>query len=290
MFFAVAVLGAVAIHSGSLALVLPSVLTDLANTERTTYGLTQLSYNSLLEQAAQAKANDMATKGYFSHNSPDGVTPWQWVKEAGYNFAYAGENLAVNFTESINVNRAWMDSPGHRANILNNKFTEVGIATAKGMYKGRETIFVVQMFGRPAASSVVPVVEASSDQSASLVHTEPAVVVESASTSVLSAEGAGEMYIEAENIPAVDESMAGTSPQLSVASALERAATNPSLSLRYIYTVISLITIGAVSMLLINFKKHHVRHAMYGILIIVFLFVLLAVYHLVFLSSVVSVV
>jgi hypothetical protein len=95
------------------------------------------------------KANDMATKGYFAHTSPEGLSPWYWFKQAGYDFVYAGENLAVNFSDSAEVDKAWMNSPGHRDNILNTKYTEVGIATANGMYQGRPTTFVVQEFGRP---------------------------------------------------------------------------------------------------------------------------------------------
>jgi hypothetical protein len=71
----------------------------------------------------------------------------------GYKYSAAGENLAINFVESKDINDAWMRSPGHRANILNNKFTEVGIAAAQGIYRGRQTIFVVQFFGKPAKTS-----------------------------------------------------------------------------------------------------------------------------------------
>jgi hypothetical protein len=68
----------------------------------------------------------------------------------GYKFLYAGENLAVNFTESRDVDQAWMDSPTHRANLLNVNFREIGMAVMEGAYKGNDTIFVVQMFGTPA--------------------------------------------------------------------------------------------------------------------------------------------
>lgn len=138
-----------------LGAVIPKTLVELANNNRASNRVSFLTTNPLLESAAQKKANDMASKGYFAHTSPEGKTPWYWFNEVGYDFQYAGENLAVNFVDSIDVDSAWMNSPGHRSNILNGKFTEIGIATAKGMYNGRETIFVVQMFGKPLRSNAV---------------------------------------------------------------------------------------------------------------------------------------
>lgn len=138
-------------RSDLIATVLPSVLVDLANGTRVGQSETPLMVNQKLVIAAQAKADDMAEKGYFAHYSPDNVSPWYWISNAGYHFSYAGENLAVNFTETADVNQAWLNSPTHRANIVNDHFTEVGIATAKGIYKGKEAIFVAQMFGRPLA-------------------------------------------------------------------------------------------------------------------------------------------
>lgn len=130
-----------------LAAVYADVLVSLANQSRPKSG--ELKVNPLLAIAAQNKAYDMAKRGYFSHVTPEGKAPWQWITEAGYSYAYAGENLAVNFTESEDVNAAWLNSPSHRANIVNNKFTEIGIATAEGMYDGRKATYVVQMFGAP---------------------------------------------------------------------------------------------------------------------------------------------
>lgn len=140
-----------------LATVLPNVLVDLANTDRTASQLQSLKTNSALEQAARLKAEDMAQKSYFSHSSPDGKTPWYWLDRVGYSYTAAGENLAVNFFDSQDIEAAWMNSASHRANILNSKFTEIGIATTKGIYKGNETIFVVQFFGKPAIAAVEPV-------------------------------------------------------------------------------------------------------------------------------------
>ena len=159
------------------ATVLPNVLVDLVNTDRTVNQLQTLKANSALEQAARLKAEDMAQKSYFSHSSPDGKTPWYWLEQVGYSYTAAGENLAVNFFDSQDIETAWMNSASHRANILNNKFTEIGIATAKGIYKGNETIFVVQFLGKPAVAAAEPVKSsfgATAQSTPSKPKTEPA--------------------------------------------------------------------------------------------------------------------
>lgn len=139
---------------GNLASVLPGVVATLTNEERSDNNLGALTENPLLAEAANLKAKDMAEKGYFSHTGPDGALPWKWLKDVGYNYEYAGENLAVHFTDSDEVVEAWMDSPTHRANILKENFTEIGVGMAKGEYKGEETVFVVQFFGKPATAPV----------------------------------------------------------------------------------------------------------------------------------------
>ncbi len=136
--------------SKNFAAIFAAVLVEQTNKERATGELRTLRPNTQLEAAAKLKAEDMAAKGYFSHNTPDGKTPWHWFKLAGYEYAAAGENLAVNFTDSKDVTEAWMRSPTHRANIMSGNYTEIGIATAEGTYKGRAAIFVVQTFGRPS--------------------------------------------------------------------------------------------------------------------------------------------
>lgn len=133
----------------------PDALISFTNINRQTNDIFSLKTNELLEKAAQFKAQDMASKGYFAHISPDGITPWFWLEKAGYQYSYAGENLAINFIDSKDVIDTWMNSPSHRANILNNNFTEVGISTAKGTYQGRETTFVVEFLAAPALTPIV---------------------------------------------------------------------------------------------------------------------------------------
>lgn len=146
-------------RSKQVAAVLVSVLISETNEERTNAHLSILSKNELLMRSAQAKANDMAAKGYFAHNSPDGKDPWFWFKQAGYEYHFAGENLAVNFVESRDITDAWMKSPTHRENLLSGKYTEVGIATALGKYKGKDAIFVVQHFGAPLNSGTAVITQ-----------------------------------------------------------------------------------------------------------------------------------
>jgi len=137
-----------------LSAVLPAVLVDLTNGDRAEEGLAALEPNQTLQQAAQMKADHMAEFEYFAHDAPDGTTPWEWFAAAGYEYEAAGENLAINFSDSADVERAWMDSPAHRENILEEGFIEIGIATARGEYEGDDTVFVVQMFGRPTARNL----------------------------------------------------------------------------------------------------------------------------------------
>lgn len=134
------------------ASILQNVLVSETNDGRQSEHLPTLRENPLLNVAAKMKAEDMAAKGYFAHTSPGGVEPWHWLGEVGYDYLYAGENLAVNFADSEDVVRAWMDSPTHLENIMDKRFTEIGIATARGMYKGNETVFIVQLFGTPMRS------------------------------------------------------------------------------------------------------------------------------------------
>jgi hypothetical protein len=166
MFFLAAILATegflvaslVARQSGGsfLAAVVQSEIISLTNTERSQNNDGALTENIQLDAAAQAKANDMAAKGYFSHTGPDGKTPWQWIEEKGYAYHYAGENLAVRFDDSESVVNAWMASPTHRANIVKSQYTQIGVGVAQGMYEGYPATFVVQYFGTPLKVVAAP--------------------------------------------------------------------------------------------------------------------------------------
>lgn len=115
--------------------------------------LPPLSENAKLDAAALSKANDLFKNQYFEHVSPSGVDPGELVKNFGYDYIVAGENLILgNFKDEKEAVQLWMDSPGHRANILNNRFTEIGVAIIKGTYKGQTVWIGVQEFGLPLSS------------------------------------------------------------------------------------------------------------------------------------------
>ena len=142
-------------------------LLALINQTRQEKNLSPLVLNNRLTSAASQKANDMLANDYFQHVSPAGVTPWYWIKQTGYNFEYAGENLAMDFFETSDVFRAWMNSPTHRDNILNPNYKEIGIAVASGQLGERDTTLAVLDFGsRPVSKSVAV---AKSQPSASVV-------------------------------------------------------------------------------------------------------------------------
>ncbi len=122
-------------------------LLEVTNGQRIANGLPALRENAKLAQAALAKAEDMYAKGYWAHFGPDGETPWTFILSQDYDYEYAGENLAKNFMTSSAVVDAWMNSPTHRANILNGNYKDVGYAVLDGNLNGEDTTLVVQMFG-----------------------------------------------------------------------------------------------------------------------------------------------
>jgi hypothetical protein len=112
--------------------------------------LSAMQENSKLNEAAKAKATDMLKSQYFEHVSPGGVGSGELVISHGYDYIVTGENLILgNFKDEKEVVQLWMNSPGHRANILNNRFTEIGVAIVKGTYKGQTVWIGVQEFGLP---------------------------------------------------------------------------------------------------------------------------------------------
>ena len=106
----------------------------LVNIERKKAGLAELKHNWELSRVARYKSEDMRDKGYFAHNSPTYGTPFQMMKSFGISYRTAGENIAKGQTTPAAVVNAWMNSSGHRANILNPSFTEIGVGYASGNY------------------------------------------------------------------------------------------------------------------------------------------------------------
>jgi len=125
----------------------PQELIDLTNNYRLSLGLNPLKVNARLTQAAVNKASDLLTNQYFSHTSPSGKKFSQWIKEINYNYFYVGENLAIDFNNSQDLFRAWIDSPSHRDNIVKPQYQEIGLAALKGKFENHSAIVVVQLFG-----------------------------------------------------------------------------------------------------------------------------------------------
>ena len=123
---------------------------QLTNTERKKNGLALLQENLKLNASAQTKLNDMFKTQYFEHTSPSGIGVSDLAKNEGYEFIIIGENLAMgNFKDNQTLVQGWMDSPGHRANILNPQYKEIGVAVGKGEFQGHATWISVQHFGTP---------------------------------------------------------------------------------------------------------------------------------------------
>jgi len=259
------------------ASIVPDAAVGLTNEQRLASNLTSLNVSPALVMAAQLKANDMASKGYFAHVSPEGITPWHWLEVAGYQYRAAGENLAVNFIDSQDMTNAWMNSPTHRANILNNNFTEIGIATAKGIYDGKETVFVAQFFGRPASmvpasqeqkTSPSPIAAVSASPAAQLAVAPMPVVSQSLGTSLAASSSVGTLVSavqgtsDDEIVPGLTES---SSPQemaikqiVAPQNFLNRFLTTPHAISNYFYFV--LLTILVLALVLKIFIKIKIQH------------------------------
>lgn len=146
----------------SLAAALPVINAEsvlaYTNVERYRQGLPFLNSNQILSKLAKDKMVDLFANQYFAHESLSGKTISDFAKQAGYEYILVGENLALgNFETSREVVTAWMNSPGHRKNILSDTYTEIGIAAGRSVYEGRSVWIVVQSFGMP--KTVCPAID-----------------------------------------------------------------------------------------------------------------------------------
>lgn len=119
----------------------------LTNQKRQEVGLAPLTMNNELADAARRKSSDMFSKNYWAHISPDGTTPWYFIKSAGYEYMYAGENLARGYYSSADVINAWMASSSHRENMLSANYKDIGFAIQEGNLTGDDTVLVVEELG-----------------------------------------------------------------------------------------------------------------------------------------------
>lgn len=133
---------------------------EATNKERVAEGLPPLSTNEKLNKSAEIKVDDMIDRQYFEHQAPTGEGVSDLGKKAGYEYVIMGENLALGaFTSSDDIVKAWMESPGHKANILNNKYQDIGVSVKSAVYEGKEVWFAVQHFG--TSRGVCPEIDSS---------------------------------------------------------------------------------------------------------------------------------
>ncbi len=130
-----------------------NALLQSTNTERARHQADDLILNQTLSMAAQSKAQDMVDRNYWSHDTPDGKTPWHFIKNAGYEYNSAAENLAYGFANASATVTGWMNSKEHRSNLINPAYQEVGFGTVTAQdYRGEgPTTVIVALYAQPSA-------------------------------------------------------------------------------------------------------------------------------------------
>lgn len=188
----------------------------LVNIEREKNGLGPLKENDNLNVAAYKKGQNMFEEQYWAHYSPSGKDPWGFITGSGYKYAYAGENLARNFSNANDAVVAWMNSPTHRDNILNSKYQDIGISVVQGSLHGEQTTIIVQEFGTPVsytASNNNPFAKLLAAQDAAVPEVEASEEATPLAVSAIDETGDGQPYIQGDapiNIP--DTSLSQTKP------------------------------------------------------------------------------
>lgn len=119
------------------------------NSTRRQNGMAPLMINPKLQRAAEEKVADMFRNNYWAHVSPTGKQPWEFILNQDYSYQTAGENLARDFQTSKGVINGWMQSEGHRKNLLETNYTETGVAVGQGQINGRPSEIVVALYARP---------------------------------------------------------------------------------------------------------------------------------------------
>lgn len=132
-------------------------LLEATNSQRVKYGESRLELNEALSSAAQAKAEDMQARNYWSHETPDGEQPWSFIDDTNYEYHKAGENLAYGFLNSSATVSGWMNSPSHRQNMLDQGYTDVGFGIVNATdYLGKDDqTIIVAFYAVPASLAVI---------------------------------------------------------------------------------------------------------------------------------------
>lgn len=255
-----------------------SDLLAITNQQRETNSVADLSLNNKLNSAAQAKANDMVARNYWSHNGPDGSPWWQFINNAGYSYSSAGENLAYGFLTSNDTVTGWMNSPGHRANMLNGTFSEVGFGFANSADfngSGEETVVVAE-YGQPTGGAAP-----------AAVATTPAPKVQAQTTTPAPAPATTETAPAPAPVPITQKSTTSTKQ----VSQQKKASTEPPAvkvsrlqmvlgdSAPWAATMVSVVAIGALISLLLKHgfalrrvivkgERYVLHHALFDVTIV----------------------
>lgn len=245
-------------------------LLTLTNQKRQESGLSPLRMSSELGVAARNKASDMFSKNYWAHNAPDGTPPWTFIKGAGYEYIYAGENLARGFSSAGDVVTAWMNSQGHKENLLSPNYTEIGFAIQTGTLMGEETALVVQEFGSRKIVQANPVV---TTQANAVLPTIAPTQAPKAIVAVIPA-------IIPTAVPTVAQPI--ITPQIAVASVQNNPLINKKPFTRNIAVLLLLLFISVLilDMLLIERKKivrfvgHNIDHIIFFIIILLIILII----------------
>ena len=256
-----------AYRSPFLGDIIVGALADGTNVARVANNVPPLQVSPILARVAQEKVDDMVANNYFAHTSPQGLTPWHWFQNVGYDFTYAGENLAVDFSDSQDVTDAWLNSPEHRANIMDTNFTQVGIAIASGTYEGRPVVFVAEEFGAPAfATAPSPVVSAPvSEKTPVTAKSTPTVIA----ASELRASSSDQTFVAVKGASAEAAPATGSAPSVAQipaavpqvtpqTNAIQKAVANPRASMDSIYLFMALLFGFALALNI--FVKIRVQH------------------------------
>lgn len=135
----------------------PEDIIKQTNDYRKSKGLPLLKVSPALMKAAQERAKDMASTSVFAHKDANGNRLWpKFIDKSGYTYTDAGENLAVRFDNATDTMKAWQKSSTHNQNLINPKYSDVGVAIVPGMYKGSKTNYIIQFFGTPKAAPNKP--------------------------------------------------------------------------------------------------------------------------------------
>jgi hypothetical protein len=208
----------------------------------------------------------MASKSYFAHTSPEGLTPWHWLDLVGYDYEYAGENLAINFTDSQDVTSAWMNSPTHRANIAKAQYSEVGTGIATGTYQGYETIFVAQVYAKPAAKAAAQTVQTAPAASEQIDPVGDITALPGPATASIEAPEAQVLGSE------TDTAVAPVKAE-KASSLWQRLASAPRHTMNYfLYAIGAIVAAAVLIKLAVSMKAHHVDLVANGLCVIAIVF------------------